>query len=378
MSDLQPSEYPTLLVVDDTEDNLDFLEFALKRKPFKMLRASSGKECLLIAKRNSPDIIILDIQMPEMDGYETLSHLRRDPATSNIPVIFLTAQHKDPQSIERGLSLGADEFLTKPIDTEELIVRTHMLLRLKKLENELERTKADFMAMLVHDLRSPLTGIKSVIEYFKETLGQSKALNEEQTSLFESVNDSAARMLSLINDILDLSKLESGNINLDRQVVDLHQVVEMITRDFRMPFKKKNATLDIVLPESMPAVDIDINRIGQVLMNLLSNALKFIPTGGHVSVTAARYHEPNPGFDRVTDFIQISVRDNGMGIPREELPFIFDRYKQASTAKKTHHKGTGLGLAVCKLIVEAHGGKIHVESEVGMHTTFQFTVPVSL
>lgn len=378
MSELQPAEYPALLVVDDTEDNLDFLEFALKRKPFKLLRASSGKECLLIAKRNNPDIIILDIQMPEMDGYETLSHLRADPATANIPVIFLTAQHKDPQSIERGLSLGADEFLTKPIDTEELIVRTRMLLRLKKLENELERTKADFMAMLVHDLRSPLTGIKSVIEYFKETLEQSKLLNEEQISLFESVNDSAARMLGLINDILDLSKLESGNINLERQVVDLRFVVDMITRDFRMPFKKKNAVLDVFVPDNLPHVDIDVNRIGQVLMNLLSNALKFIPIGGQVSVGAALYQEPNRGFGKGTDFIQITVRDNGMGIPHDELPFIFDRYKQASTAKKTHHKGTGLGLAVCKLIVEAHGGNIRVESEVGLHTTFQFTVPVSM
>lgn len=370
-------EYPTILVVDDTEDNLDFLEFALKRKPFKMLRASSGKECLVLAKRYRPEIILLDIQMPEMDGFQTLELLKADAATAQIPVIFLTAARKDPQSIERGLQLGANEFLTKPIDTEELLVRVRMLLRVKKLETELERTKADFTAMLVHDLRSPLSGIKSVLEYFKESFEHKNSLDSEQVLLFDSVNDSAERMLGLINDILDLSKLESGNITLDVQDVDLHLVVDMITRDFRMQFKKKEATIDVDLPKNLPTVKIDINRIGQVLMNLLSNALKFIPKGGNVKVWVSEEQQHNPVTNDEDRFLRVSVRDNGMGIPAEELPFIFDRYKQASTAKKTKVKGTGLGLAVCKLIVEAHGGNIFAESEVGKHTTFHFRLPLS-
>jgi two-component system sensor histidine kinase/response regulator len=370
-------EYPTILVVDDTEDNLDFLEYALKRKPFKMLRAVSGKECLALAKRNRPDIILLDIQMPEMDGFQTLELLKSDPSTSQIPVIFLTAQRKDPQSIERGLALGANEFLTKPIDTEELLVRVRMLLRVKKLEMELERTRADFTAMLVHDLRSPLSGIKSVLEYFKETLDQNNTLSQEQGMLFDSVNDSAERMLGLINDILDLSKLESGNISLDIQDVDLHLVVDMITRDFRMQYKKKEATIDVNFPPGLPPVKIDINRIGQVLMNLLSNALKFISKGGNVTVTVSSEQVHNLVTKDNDRFVKVSVRDTGMGIPAEELPFIFDRYKQASTAKKTKVKGTGLGLAVCKLIVEAHGGSIYAESEMGKHTTFHFTLPTT-
>ncbi|MBI3787917.1 MAG: response regulator, partial [Ignavibacteriales bacterium] len=155
---------PTILVVDDTEDNLDLLEFALKRKPIHLLRATSGRQCLEIAQEKIPEIILLDIQMPEMDGFETLRRLRANPVTAKIPVIFLTAQKKDAESIATGLAMGADQYLTKPIDTEELLVRTKMLIRIKKAEAELERTKADFMAMLVHDLRSPLIGIKSVVE----------------------------------------------------------------------------------------------------------------------------------------------------------------------------------------------------------------------
>ncbi|MFA6540418.1 MAG: hybrid sensor histidine kinase/response regulator [Bacteroidota bacterium] len=360
---------PKILVVDDTEDNLDLLEFAMKRKPFTMLRAMSGKECLQIARKEIPDIIILDIQMPEMDGFETLKRLRAEPVTAGIPVIFLTAQRKDPQSIERGLELGAEEFLTKPIDTEELLVRTRMLLKLKKLEAELERTKADFMAMLVHDLRSPLSGIKSVIEYFREIFKQNNNLSPDQYSLFETIDDSAARMLALINDILDLSKLESGNINLDKQQIDFHLIVEMVSRDFKIQFKKKEIHFEAAIPENIPMVNIDINKIGQVLMNLISNALKFVPVGGNITVTVDVPKD-------APEYLQISVIDNGMGIPKEELPAIFDRYKQASSAKKIRQKGTGLGLAVCKLLVEAHGGKISVESEVGKSTTFSFTLPI--
>lgn len=144
---------PVILVVDDTEDNLDLLEFALKRKPVEMIRANSGMECLSLARERQPDVILLDIQMPEMDGFETLRRLRDNPATAKIPVIFLTAQRKEPESIEKGLLMGVDEYLTKPIDTDELLVRTKTLVRIKRMEAELERTKADFMAMLVHDLR---------------------------------------------------------------------------------------------------------------------------------------------------------------------------------------------------------------------------------
>jgi signal transduction histidine kinase len=144
-----------------------------------------------------------------------------------------------------------------------------------------------------------------------------------------------------------------------------------------MQFKKKEATIDVDLPKNLPAVKIDINRIGQVLMNLLSNALKFIPKGGNVKVWVSEEQQHNPVTNDEDRFLGVSVRDNGMGIPAEELPFIFDRYKQASTAKKTKVKGTGLGLAVCKLIVEAHGGNIFAESEVGKHTTFHFRLPLS-
>jgi signal transduction histidine kinase len=367
---------PTLLVVDDTEDNLDLLEFALKRKPIRMLRASSGRQCLEIAEEQNPDVILLDIQMPEMDGFETLRHLRANPLTAKIPVIFLTAQRKDANSIEEGLELGAEEYLTKPIDTEELLVRSKMLVRVKRAESELERTKADFMAMLVHDLRSPLNGIKSVIDFYRELRDQGKPFSAEQLGLLDTAGDSAKRMLELINDILDLSKFEAGNMSLDKQRIALHIILDTVCRETSLQFKQKGISMFKEFGSILPDVVVDPEKVAQVVMNLLSNALKFTKGGGSVTLTTSLESDTPAGSPEQKRFVKVSVVDTGVGIPPEEIPQLFERYKQVSTARQTKQKGTGLGLSICKLIIQAHGGKMGVESEVGQRTTFYFTLPV--
>jgi signal transduction histidine kinase len=368
---------PTLLVVDDTEDNLDLLEFAMKRKPIKMLRANSGRQCLEIAQEKNPDVILLDIQMPEMDGFETLMHLRANPVTAKIPVIFLTAQRKDASSIEQGLELGADEYLTKPIDTEELLVRTRMLVRVKRAESELERTKADFMAMLVHDLRSPLNGIKSVIDFFKELRDQGKPFSAEQLGLLDTAGESAKRMLELINDILDLSKFEAGNMSLDKQKIALPIIIDTVVRELSLQFKQKNIEVVKKYGANLPDVVVDAEKVGQVTMNILSNAMKFTKSGGSVTIATSLQADQPDGVDEKKDVVQVSVTDTGVGIAQEEISQLFERYKQVSSAKRTKQKGTGLGLSICKLIVQAHGGRMSVESEVGKYTTFHFTLPIA-
>lgn len=365
---------PTILVVDDTEDNLDLLEFALKRKPVRMLRATNGKACLAMAQEHNPDLILLDIQMPEMDGFETLRHLRANRTTAKIPVVFLTAQKKDPESIAAGLEMGAEQYLTKPIDTEELLVRARTLIRLKRAEAELERTKADFMAMLVHDLRSPITGIKSVIEYFLED-GKSTGLRSEHMELLESSHESSVRMLELINDLLDLSKYEAGSMSLDKQSIPPMRMIEQNLKQMELQFKQKNIALKIEHRDGVRDVWADEGKLGQVLINLLTNAYKFTPNGGSVTISVEPFAPPQDSLTQSGDFVRVSVADSGVGIPQSELPLLFDRYKQLSTSKKTKHKGTGLGLAICKLIVEAHGGQISVSSEAGKGTTFGFTIP---
>jgi len=251
---------PVILVVDDTEDNLDLLEFALKRKPVTMLRATSGKECLVMATERQPDVILLDIQMPEMDGFETLKHLKANTVTARIPVIFLTAQRKDPGSIEAGLMLGADEYLTKPIDTDELIVRTKTLVKLKQIEAELERTKADFMAMLVHDLRSPLAGIKDVIEFIRELEKSKEQLTPDHFTLLTASQESAERMLQLINNLLDISKFEKGKMEISMEPLSILQLVEEVTEKFQAAAMEKNILLRPLKPAQDTRIYGDYNR----------------------------------------------------------------------------------------------------------------------
>ena len=364
---------PTILVVDDTEDNLDLLEFALKRKPVRMLRASSGKECLQISAQNRPDVIILDIQMPEMDGFETLKHLRASKKTADIPVIFLTAQRKDASSIEQGLSLGVDEYLTKPIDIDELLVRTRSLVRLKKMEAELERTKADFMAMLIHDMRSPIGGVSSILELLEEPLIKGSPIQDVHRELLISAEDATRRLLNLINDMLDLSKFEAGKMNLIRESAYIGEIANRIVKQMQPQFKQKRIQIDISLEGGLPSISADAQKITQVYANILSNALKFTPAKGTVQISVVSSKDAAEAIE----FIQTSISNNGPGILPNELPTLFERYKQGIASEIVQAKGTGLGLAICKLIVEAHGGVITAESEPGKITTFRFSLPAS-
>lgn len=369
---------PLILVVDDTEDNLDLLEFALKRKPVRMLRATSGQECLALAAEKQPDIILLDIQMPEMDGFETLKRLRANPITTNIPVVFLTAQRKDADSIATGLALGAEQYLTKPIDTDELLVRTKMLIDLKRAQAELERTKADFMAMLVHDLRSPLIGVKSVIELLQDS-GKGAILGDDQFELLNSAHSSAKKLLGLISDFLDLSKYEAGSIAFEANPIQVEKFIDPVLQQMDIQFKQRNVKIIKDLPPNLPDVFVDALKTEQVIMNLLSNALKFTKGGGTITLEVAPKTEQviRAGGSAPKQFVQISISDNGVGISREELPLLFERYKQVSSARIVKQKGTGLGLVICKRIVEAQGGSISAESEPGKRTTFSFTLPVA-
>jgi len=369
---------PIILVVDDTEDNLDLLEFALKRKPVRMLRAISGKECLALAAEKQPDIILLDIQMPEMDGFETLKRLRADPMTTKIPVVFLTAQRKDADSIATGLALGAEQYLTKPIDTDELLVRTKMLIELKRAQAELERTKADFMAMLVHDLRSPLIGVKSVIELLQDA-GKGSILGDDQFELLNSAHTSAKKLLGLISDFLDLSKYEAGTIAFEASPTHVEAFIEPVLHQMDIQFKQRNVKIVKDIPASLPNVFVDAMKTEQVIMNLLSNALKFTKSGGVITIEGAPKSENviTTSGSKQKQFVQISVSDNGVGISADELPLLFERYKQVSSAKIVKQKGTGLGLVICKRIVEAQGGRILAESEPGKRTTFSFTLPAA-
>ncbi len=362
-------QVPTLLVVDDTEDNLDLLEFALKKKPVKMIRATSGKECLEKAESDRPDIILLDIQMPEMDGFETLKLLRTNLKTSGIPVIFLTANRKDPQSIAQGILAGAEEFLTKPIDIDELLARVQSIYKMAAMQRELEQTKTRFTAMLVHDLRNPLTVILSGIDYLMNVMEDKNELDGDRREIMAKMMNSTAGMINLVNEILDLSKYQAGQIKLEKKKAHVETIINESLHLIQLQFKRKHLHLETHFAPNLLPIDADAKKIEQVISNLLGNAHKFTHAGGTVKIFA-RNGENNT--------VTITISDTGVGMKKDDLPYIFEHFRQGSSASKTKEKGTGLGLAICRLIVQAHGGKISVDSEEGKGTIFTVTLPAAL
>jgi signal transduction histidine kinase len=367
-------ERQKILAVDDAPDNLILLDKLLKRRGFDVVTASSGKECLSKTVSEHPDLVILDVAMPEMSGFETLKCIRENEITKEIPVIILTANSKDAKSIEEGFSLGADEYLTKPIDQDELIARVRSILRAVRAERELEQTKADFQSMLVHDLRSPLSVIIGVLELVAN--GEFDKNQAEMKEFLGSALDTSQKMLGLINNILDVAKLEAGKLQLNKQPNDLNVIVGGAVARLKVLARDKGVALSVQESRDLPICECDGAKLDQVVTNLLSNAIKFTPKGGTVTVRTYTKHfdEETPGLKG--DFAALDVEDTGVGISSDDIPAIFDRYRQAKSAQASKQKGTGLGLTIVKRVTEAHGGKIFVESTLGKGTKFTVVIPM--
>jgi signal transduction histidine kinase len=226
------------------------------------------------------------------------------------------------------------------------------------------KLQADFSAMIVHDLRAPLSNIMGVSEMMEN--GLFGAMNEEQKKWVGRIKNNGANLVNLVNDFLDLSKLEAGHLDLSREATDLKDLLHNAVENYLPAAKAKNISLTCESEPQLPQVHADPRRLDQLLNNLLSNALKFTGKGGTIQVRAL----PEDGMG-----IRVQVQDSGVGIARQEVVSLFEKYRQTTSGKMSAHKGTGLGLVICKMIVEAHGGKIWVESEEGKGTTFTFTLP---
>ncbi|RMF80966.1 MAG: sensor histidine kinase, partial [Nitrospirae bacterium] len=229
-----------------------------------------------------------------------------------------------------------------------------------------DRLQADFASMIVHDLRSPLTSIISGLRIFRRHLAG--AMEERLVRVLDAMEGSAQRLLALVTDFLDLAKLEAGRLEIRPRPVPVAEVLAQVTEAVRLQAESRGISVRVAVPEGLPRVAADPERVEQVAWNLLSNAVKFTPEGGEVGVTAA---EETPGW------VTLRVWDTGPGIPPEEQERLFEKFRQASTAARSAVKGTGLGLAIAREIVEAHGGRIWVESEPGAGATFAFTLPVA-
>ena len=373
----EPSrETYSILIIDDEVSNVEALAAVLGHEGYGVFRATTGEEGLGILEREKIDLVLLDIRMPGLDGFETLSRIRVHKKTKNLPVIFLTGFGRDALSMERGFDLGVNEYLLKPIDTNELIVRVKSILRITVAEKKVMQLQSDFFSMLVHDLRGPLTAVRA----FTQLMMEEKNLSEQdKDKMLHTIEKASEQMLDLINDILDLSKLESEYVTLNKRPIDLIAMIDYTLMQMKPLAIKKSISFVKDYEADGVSLLADEAKIEQVMDNLLMNSIKFTGERGEIVVTVRNARQNDNALKDLgmaNPSVVVCVKDNGLGIPVKEIPFIFDKYRQIVTSAVVGGKGTGLGLAICKNIVEAHGGKIWVESQEHVGSSFYFSLPL--
>jgi signal transduction histidine kinase len=356
----------TILVVDDTPANLRLLTTMLMGGGYKVRPVSSGAMALRVIETSRPDLVLLDVNMPDMDGYEVCRRLKADERWRDIPVLFISALTDTADKV-RAFQAGGVDYVGKPFQFEEVDarVRTHLELRRKTqaLEanitrlRELEQMRDTLAHMIAHDMRSPLLAVQLAVQLLADAVNSAEP---SFATLVTTARRGTAQVVEMVTQMLDVSRLEAGKMELQRSPSDLVELAREVIATLQPLADGRTLTLDA--PPAL-AAEIDRDLIRRVLMNLLGNAIKFTKPPGHIRVLL----RSDEGIAR------ISVVDQGPGIAPEDQARIFEKFAQ--TAAGARRGGSGLGLTFCRMAVEAHGGSIGVESPSHCGSTFWFSLP---
>lgn len=370
--EINPSEYK-ILIVDDVMSNVLLLKVLLTNEKFAIATASNGRQALEQVEKENPDLVLLDVMMPDMSGFEVAQHLKSNPNTADIPIIFLTALNSTAD-IVKGFQVGANDFISKPFNKEELIIRvTYQIslvaakrLILSKTE-ELQRTIAGrdkLYSVIAHDLRSPMGSIKMVLNMLILNLPSEK-IGAEMYELLTMANQTTEDVFSLLDNLLKWTKSQIGKLNVVYQDVDLVEVTDGVIEIFSMVASLKKIRIREMKPEKM-MVNADIDMLKTVVRNLLSNAIKFSKENSEVLVK----------MEEVDGMAVVSVQDYGCGISEEGQKKLLHTDTHFSTFGTNNEEGSGLGLLLCKDFVVKNGGKLWFTSKEGEGSIFSFSIPV--
>lgn len=376
----QATNKPTILVVDDNPTNLQVLLESLKRTGFKILVARTGESAIQQAEYGKPDLILLDVMMPGIDGFETCRRFKTLEAFKDIPIIFMTALTDTTDKL-KGFQAGGVDYVTKPLQHEEVLARVVTHLTIRRLQQELRQqhallqeqhaqlqalnaSKDKFFSIISHDLRSPLSAVLVGLRLLTDT--ESRLTDNEKNELIRDSHRTVEQLYNLLDNLLVWSRLQRGLMEYAPQPLDLRPLFERNATLFAANAEQKQIAIRQTVAEPVIAF-ADSHMIDAIIRNLISNALKFTEARGAITLSARQNDQR----------VEMAVADTGIGMDAETVAKLFRldvRYNQLGTAGE---KGTGLGLNVCKEFAEKNGGSIAVESVVGAGTTFRVTLPKS-
>ena len=370
-SQINRSDYK-ILIVDDVVSNVLLLKILLTNEKFQVCTANCGNMCIEQAKAEKPDLILLDVMMPDINGFDTAVILKKDPETQDIPIIFLTALN-NPSDLVHGFQVGANDFLTKPFNKEELVMRVMHQIQLvaaKRIivrqNEELRRTinnRDKMYSVIAHDLRSPMASIRMVLNLAVNVVSP-ETVGEEIFGLLDKANRESEETHDLLDNLLKWTKSQTGRLNVVYQDIDLDDIIPGAVDIFMMIAEMKKIDLKYIPADEKLTVHGDNDMIKTVIRNFLSNAIKFTPEGKGIEVF----------YKREGDFARISVRDHGVGIAADRVNTIF--HKGETTYGTGGEEGSGLGLQLCQDFARKNGGDAYVESVEGEGSTFSFTIPL--
>ena len=369
------SKTNSVLIVDDVNANIIALTDILKSE-YTIYAAKSGQRAIQLAEEFLPDVILLDILMPEMDGYEVIKALKNSDKTLNIPVIFITGLDKDSNE-EKALELGAADYISKPFSSSVVKLRVRYQVEMinqmrKNIEKERaeknSRAQIDFLMRMSHEMLTPLNAVMGLTQVLKMQILNMRNVSAEMNMYFDEIDNASRYLLKLIHDLLDVSGKSDGAFKLNDAAFSFRELFQNVIKECSHDAAKKQQALTFDIDPSIPAWCYgDRERLTQVLTNLLTNAVKFTPEYGAVHVSAGATHKGDG-----TVILRTEVIDNGIGISKERQNKIFSLFEQGEGSTTRERGGIGLGLPISKRIAEMMGGEILVESEPDKGAKFTF------
>ena len=368
-SQINRSDYK-ILIVDDVTSNVLLLKILLTNEKFQVCTANCGNMCIEQARAEKPDLILLDVMMPDISGFDTAVILKKDPELKDIPIIFLTALNS-PADLVKGFQVGANDFLSKPFNKEELVVRVMHQIALVAAKRLIEKQNRELLAtinnrdkmysVIAHDLRSPMASIRMVLNLVAATISPD-VVGEEIYSLLDKANKESEDVHDLLDNLLKWTKSQTGRLNVVLQDLDLNDIIPGVVDIFELIAANKKITLSYTGTSTIVRADNDMLKT--VVRNFLSNAIKFSPENSTIEIIVTSD----------ADFAKISVRDHGVGIAADRIGSIF--HKGETTYGTGGEEGSGLGLQLCQDFAIKNGGDVMVESVEGQGSTFSVMVPL--